>query len=133
LAGAVRRGVRVVVLVPGAIDHNLVRQASRGKFGKMLKAGVEIYEYRAALLHSKTMIIDGVWSTVGSTNLDNRSFALNDELNLVIYDAATARRLEAAFTADLDHSVKVDYRSWRRRGVADRFLEILATPIRPLL
>jgi cardiolipin synthase A/B len=133
LGAAVRRGVRVTVLVPGAIDHNIVRQASRGKFGKMLRAGVEIYEYRAALLHSKTMIVDGVWSTVGSTNLDNRSFALNDELNLVIYDAATARRLEQAFSEDLARSVKVDYRSWRRRSFADRFLELLATPIRPRL
>jgi cardiolipin synthase len=74
-----------------------------------------------------------VWSTIGSTNLDNRSFALNDELNLVIYDAATARRLEHAFADDLSHSMKVDYRSWRRRSFTDRFLEILATPIRPLL
>lgn len=133
LTAAVRRGVRVVVLVPGVIDHNLVRQASRGKFGKMLKAGVEIHEYRAALLHSKTMIVDGVWSTIGSTNLDNRSFALNDELNLVIYDAATSRRLEKVFADDLAYSSKVDYRSWRRRGMADRFLEILAAPIGPLL
>ena len=133
LAAAVRRGVRVAVLVPGVIDHNLVRQASRGRFGKMLKAGVEMYEYRAALLHAKTMVVDGVWSTIGSTNLDNRSFALNDELNLVVYDAATARRLEKVFTDDLEYSVRVDYRSWSRRGITDRFLEILATPLRPLL
>jgi cardiolipin synthase len=133
LMAAVARGVRVVVLVPGAIDHNLVRQASRGRFGKMLKAGIEIYEYRAALLHAKTMVVDGVWATAGSTNLDNRSFALNDELNLVVYDAVVARRLEKVFTDDLAYSVKVDYRSWRRRGLTDRFLELLATPIRPLL
>jgi cardiolipin synthase A/B len=133
LLAAVQRGVRVVVLVPGAIDHNLVRQASRGKFGKMLKAGVEIHEYRAALLHAKTMIVDGVWSTVGSTNLDNRSFALNDELNLVVYDAVIARRLEKVFADDLAHSVKVDYRSWSRRGVVSRFLELIASPARPLL
>lgn len=133
LAGAVARGVRVVVLVPGVIDHNIVRQASRGKFGKMLKAGVKIYEYRAALLHAKTMVVDGVWATVGSTNLDNRSFALNDELNLVVYDAGFARRLEKVFADDLTHSAKVDYRAWRRRGLTDRLLEFLATPIRPLL
>jgi cardiolipin synthase A/B len=133
LLGAVRRGVRVVVLVPGAIDHNIVRQASRGKFGKMLKAGVEFYEYRAALLHTKTMVVDGVWVTVGSTNLDNRSFALNDELNLVVYDAGVARRFEKAFADDLTYSSKVDYRTWRRRSFTDRFLEILAAPIRPLL
>lgn len=133
LTAAVARGVRVVVLVPGQIDHNIVRQASRGKFGKMLKAGVEIHEYRAALLHAKTMVVDGIWSTVGSTNLDNRSFAMNDELNLVVYDAPFARRLEKVFADDLTHSAKVDYRAWSRRSIVDRFMELIATPLRPLL
>jgi cardiolipin synthase len=133
LLAAVGRGVKVVVLVPGAIDHNLVRQASRGKFGKMLKAGIEIYEYRPALLHSKTMVVDGVWSTVGSTNLDNRSFALNDELNLVVYDPGVARRLERVFADDLERSKKVDYRSWRRRSWIDRTMEIFSVPLRSLL
>jgi cardiolipin synthase len=130
---AVRRGVRVVVLVPGVIDHNLVRQASRGNFGRLLRAGVEIYEYRAALLHAKTMVIDGVWATVGSTNLDSRSFTLNDELNLVVYDAEVARRLEQVFRDDLLHSERVGYATWRRRSLVDRFLEWLATPIQDLL
>jgi cardiolipin synthase A/B len=133
LVGAVRRGVRVVVLVPGKIDHNLVRQASRGKFGRVLRGGVEIYEYRAALLHSKTMVIDGVWSTVGSTNLDNRSFALNDELNVVTYSPAVARRMEQIFLDDVAHSRKVEYRRWSRRGVVDRFLEMITVPIRDQL
>ena|SRR3989442_5920743 len=133
LVTAVRRGVRVVVLVPGVIDHNLVRQASRGKFGRMLQAGVHIYEYRPALLHAKAMVIDGVWSTVGSTNLDNRSFALNDELNLVIYSRAVARRLEASFEEDLRSSRKVEYRRWSRRGIVNRLLELLTVPIRDQL
>jgi cardiolipin synthase len=130
LVRAVQRGVRVVALVPGRIDHNLVRQVSRGGFGRMLEAGVEIYEYRAALLHAKTMVIDGVWATVGSTNLDNRSFALNDELNLVVYSRPVARRMEQIFLDDLAHSTRVDYDTWKRRGVLDRFLEILAAPLR---
>jgi len=133
LLAAVRRGVKVVVLTPGAIDHNLVRQASRGKWGRMLRGGVQIYEYMPALLHAKMMVIDGVWATVGSTNLDNRSFALNDELNLVVYDAPTAQRLEAIIKEDLAHSRLVDYRHWRARGLIDRFLELVATPIRDLL
>jgi len=133
LLAAVRRGVRVVALVPGAIDHNLVRQASRGKFGRMLRAGIEIYEYRAALLHAKTMVIDSVWSTVGSTNLDNRSFAFNDELNLVAYSPAVARRLEEIFAEDLAHARKLEYRRWSRRGIIDRFLELLTVPIRDQL
>jgi len=133
LLEAVQRGVRVAVLVPGAIDHNLVRQASRGKFGKMLRAGVEIYEYRAALLHAKTMVIDGVWATVGSTNLDNRSFAGNDELNLVVYSRAVARRLEAVFADDLARARRVEYSDWRRRPLVDRLLELLTIPIRDQL
>jgi cardiolipin synthase len=79
------------------------------------------------------MVIDGVWATVGSTNLDNRSFALNDELNLIVYHAGVARRLEEVFAADLANSRKVDYESWRRRGVMDRVLEFLATPLRDQL
>jgi cardiolipin synthase len=133
LMAAVRRGVRVVVLVPGMIDHNIVRGASRGQFGGMLKAGIEIHEYRAALLHAKTMVIDGVWSTIGSTNLDNRSFALNDELNVVIYNAAVAKRLEGVFLEDLTYARKVEYREWRSRGLRERLLELLAHPIRDLL
>ena len=79
------------------------------------------------------MVIDGVWATVGSTNLDNRSFALNDELNLVVYDAPTAHRLEAIIKEDLSYARLVDYRHWRARGLIDRFMELLATPIRDLL
>ncbi len=133
LLEAVRRGVRVAVLVPGAIDHNLVRQASRGGFGRMLRAGVEIHEYRPALLHSKTMVIDGVWTTVGSTNLDNRSFALNDELNLVVYNAAVGARMQRIFEADVAHARAVDYAAWKRRGLADRLFELIAAPLRDLL
>ena len=133
LLGAVRRGVKVRALVPGKIDHNLVRQASRGMFGDMLRAGVEIYEYRPGLLHSKTMVVDGILATVGSTNLDNRSFALNEELNLTVYDTPTARRLEEVFENDLKGSTRVTYRKWSGRGIVDRFLEFLTVPIREQL
>jgi cardiolipin synthase len=130
LEAAVRRGVRVVILLPEVIDSNLVRSASRHHYGRMLKAGIHIHEYRAGLLHAKTMVVDGVWATVGSTNLDNRSFALNDELNLVVYDREIARRLEAAFTQDLAYAGKVEYREWQSRGLVDRLLELLALPLR---
>jgi len=131
--GTVRRGVRVAVLVPAVIDHNLVRQASRAQFGDLLRAGVEIYEYTPALLHAKTMVIDGVWATVGSTNLDNLSFAFNDELNLIIYDRAIAQRLERAFHEDVQTSRRVTYEAWKDRGVRAKLLEVLALPIRDLL
>ena len=129
----VGRGVRVAVLVPAAIDHNVVRQASRAQFGELLQAGVEIYEYGPALLHAKTMVIDGVWATVGSTNLDNLSFAYNDELNLIVYDRGIAQRLAQVFHEDLAVSRRVTYEAWKRRGFGARLLEVLALPIRDLL
>jgi cardiolipin synthase A/B len=129
----VRRGVRVAVLVPAVIDHNLVRQASRAQFGELLRAGVEIYEYTPALLHAKTMVIDGVWATVGSTNLDNLSFSFNDELNLIVYDRTLAQQLERAFHEDVQASRRVTYAAWKDRGVKAKLLEVLALPIRDLL
>jgi cardiolipin synthase len=133
LLDAVERGVRVRVLVPGAIDHNLVRHGSRRHYGKLFQAGVEIYEYRAGLLHAKTLVIDGVWATIGSTNFDNRSFALNDELNLIVYDRQTARRLEAVFTEDVAHAHRLEYRRWQARGLFDRLLELMAMPLNDTL
>jgi cardiolipin synthase A/B len=133
LVQARERGVRVVLILPGAIDHNLVRQASRAELGRLLKAGIKIYEYKAALLHSKTMVIDSMWATVGSTNLDRRSFELNEELNLVVYDGEIARRLEQVFVADLEQSREVTYEQWADRGFFSRFMEILSLPVRDQL
>jgi cardiolipin synthase A/B len=130
LIEARRRGVRVVLLLPGATDHNLVRQASRSQLGRLLQAGIKIYEYRAALLHAKTMVIDSIWATVGSTNLDRRSFELNEELNLVVYNGDVARRLEGVFEADLKGSREITYEAWNNRSLVSRFLEILSVPFR---
>ena len=130
LTEARARGVRIVVLLPGAIDNNIVRHASRARFGELLEAGIEIHEYQAGLLHAKTMIIDGTWATIGSTNLDSRSFSRNDELNLVVYSADVAGELEKVFAEDLTYSRKIDYEQWRRRGPFDRLLELLSLPIR---
>lgn len=130
LVQARRRNVRVVLLLPGAIDHNLVREASRSQFGRLFEAGIKVYEYRAALLHSKTMVIDSIWSTVGSTNLDRRSFELNEELNLVVYGGEVARRLERVFVDDLEQSREVTYAQWRNRGIHRRILEMLSVPFR---
>lgn len=133
LLRTVRRGVRVAVLVPAVIDHNVVRQASRGQFGDLLRAGVEIYEYTPALLHAKTMVIDSVWATIGSTNLDNISFAVNDELNLIVYDRGIAAQLERIFDDDVRVSRRVTYEAWKDRGLRARLFEVLAFPIRDLL
>jgi cardiolipin synthase len=129
LLAAAARGVRVVALTPGKIDHNIVRSASRRGFGRLLKGGIEIHEYQAALLHAKTMVVDGVWATIGSTNFDNRSFAVNDELNVVLYDRSVVERLATAFEADLGHARRVTYEAWQNRGLRAKILEIFVLPI----
>jgi cardiolipin synthase A/B len=125
-----QRGVRLVLLLPGEIDHEIVREAGRAGFGRLLEAGAEIYEYRMGLLHAKTMTVDGVWATVGSANLDNRSLARNDEISLVTYDLEQVARLDRIFAEDLRHSRRVDLERWQARGLWDRFREWLSLPLR---
>jgi cardiolipin synthase len=127
------RGVRVVVLTPGKIDWTLVYRASRRGFGPLLLGGIEIYEYQPALLHAKTMVVDGVWGLVGTTNLDNRSFALNEEVNLIVYDAGVAGELERAFHEDLKYSRKLTYEAWKSRPWTEKILELFTIPIKQQL
>jgi cardiolipin synthase len=133
LLEAAARGVEVIVLVPGKIDHQITYRASRQNYGRMLLGGIRIFEYTPALLHAKTMVIDSVWATVGSTNFDNRSFALNEELNLTVYNAGLARRLEEAFTEDLRYARKITYEEWNSRGIGERVLEWFSFPIKDYL
>jgi len=133
LLDAAARGVEVIVLVPGKIDHQITYRASRQNYGRMLLGGIRIFEYTAALLHAKTMVIDSVWATVGSTNFDNRSFALNEELNLTVYNAELARRLEQAFKEDLRYARKITYEEWNSRGIGERVLEWFSFPIKDYL
>jgi cardiolipin synthase len=133
LVKAVARGVRVVVLGPGDIDWMLVYRASRRGFGRLLLGGIELYEYQPALLHAKTMVVDGVWALVGTTNLDNRSFALNEEVNLIAYDRGVAGQLEKAFHEDLKHSKKLDYETWKSRPWSEKFLELFTIPLKEQL
>jgi cardiolipin synthase len=133
LLSAVARGVKVMILVPGKIDHRITYRASRSNYGRMLLGGVQIFEYTAALMHTKTMVVDNVWATLGSTNFDNRSFALNEELNLTVYDGAVAGRLEQDFHEDLKYSRKISYEEWNSRGFAERFFELFTIPIREQL
>jgi cardiolipin synthase len=133
LLAAVKRGVRVVVLLPGPIDFNIVRRVSRHDLGPMLRAGVEMYEYEAGLLHAKTMVVDGRWATVGTTNLDPRSLGLNAEVNVVVYDAAVASRLERDFADDMRYSRRLDYARWRSRPLWQRLLELMSLPFTPEL
>jgi cardiolipin synthase len=133
LLKAVARGVRVIVLVPGKIDHQITYRASRSNYGRMLLGGIQIFEYTASLMHAKTLVADGVWSTIGSTNFDNRSFALNEEANLTVYDAGIAQRLEKAFEQDLKYSRKITYEEWDSRGIGERIAELFAFPVREYL
>jgi cardiolipin synthase A/B len=133
LLEAVKRGVSVVVLTPGKIDHKLVYWASRRGFEPLLLGGIQIYEYQVALMHAKTMVVDGVWAHVGTTNLDNRSFALNEEINLIAYDRAVAGELEKAFLDDLKHSKKLTYEDWKARPWREKFLELFTIPLKEQL
>jgi cardiolipin synthase len=133
LLEAAKRGVRVVALLPGKIDHKLVYWASRSGFEPLLLGGIEIYEYQAALLHTKTMVVDGVWATVGSTNLDNRSFALNEEINLIMYDRGLAGELENSFREDLKYAKKLTYEAWKARSLYEKVLEWFTIPLREQL
>jgi cardiolipin synthase len=133
LLKAVARGVHVVLLTPGKIDWPLVYRASRRGFGPLLRGGIEIYEYEPGLLHAKTMVVDGVWATVGTTNLDNRSFALNEEINLVLYDATIAGELEKAFHQDLQHSRQLTYDDWKSRPWSEKLLELFTIPLKEQL
>ena len=133
LLRATARGVRVVVLVPGKIDVQLTYRASRSNYGRMLLGGIQIFEYMAALMHAKTMVVDGVWATIGSTNFDNRSFALNEELNLTVYNADIARRLNHEFEQDLKYSKQITYEDWNARGLKERFFEFFAWPLKEQL
>ena len=131
LAERCRAGVQTHILLDGfGIDNNIVRQASRSQFGTLLEAGIDIYEYQAALLHAKTMTVDGIWATIGSRNLDTRSFALNDEVNAVVYHNEGVGQLEKIFAEDLTYARKVDLEQWRSRGFVDRLLETLSVPVR---
>jgi cardiolipin synthase A/B len=133
LVKAAARGVRVVVLVPGEIDSQLTYTASRSHYGPLLLGRVEIFEYQTALMHAKTMVVDGIWATIGSTNFDNRSFALNQELNLTIYDGPVARRLEEIFQEDLKFSKKITYEEWDSRSIFERLFELFTFPVKEQL
>jgi cardiolipin synthase len=133
LIDAARRGVRVVLLLPGKIDYRLVRRASRAEFGALLSAGVEVYEYQPSRLHAKTAVIDGQIAIIGSANLDPRSLELNAEVELVAHSPVVAAHLTRAFGDDVARSRRVDLVGWRSRPITQRLLEVLLHPLRPQL
>ncbi|WP_256943264.1 phospholipase D-like domain-containing protein [Achromobacter xylosoxidans] len=126
LTDAARRGVDVALVLPGFSDSSLVFHAGRSHYADLLEAGVKIYERRDALLHAKTAVVDGVWSTVGSSNLDWRSFALNYEINAVVLGPEFAAEMESLFQRDVADSVRITPEAWRARGVGDRSMEFFS-------
>jgi cardiolipin synthase len=131
LVAARRRGVRVEIIVPSRhIDQKLVRRASRSLWGPLLEAGVEIHEYQPTMYHVKVVVVDEVWTSVGSTNFDNRSFRLNDEANLNILDAEFAASQAKVFEEDKARSRRITLEEWRRRPLRERMVERLSGLLR---
>jgi len=134
LEGAVRRGVDVRVIVPGEFtDVPIVRQASRWHYELLLRRGIRIFEFQPTMMHAKTMVVDGAWTTIGSSNFDDRSFRLNDEVNINVYNDDVAAQMETMFHADLARCEEVTLRKWFRRGWLDRAKENVAGFFRPQL
>jgi len=127
LLDARRRGVDVRVMVAGRQNDNwLARHSSIRHYGQLLEGGVVLLEYTRSMLHHKTMVVDGIWSTVGTTNFDSRSFAHNEESNVCVYDRTVAAAMTAQFTEDAAASVEVRLDAWRRRGLVQRLREVAA-------
>lgn len=122
LTDAVRRGVDVRVMVPAASasDMPIVQHAAHHNFGKLLAGGVRLFEYQRTLLHQKVMTVDGVWCAIGSSNFDDRSFEINDEVTLGFRDTTLAGEMEAIFTHDAEHCVERKLEEWKRRGLGHR-------------
>ena len=119
---AVRRGVQVQVIVPGReTDQRWVRLASRRMYGVLLKAGVRIFEYHG-MTHTKALLVDDIWSIIGTTNLDNRSFEHNDEVNVAMRDESTTTRLRQDFDSDLQASDQICLETWQSRPLLEKLV-----------
>ncbi|MGW8391499.1 phospholipase D-like domain-containing protein [Pseudoduganella sp. HUAS MS19] len=126
LTDAARRGVDVKLVLPSVSDSGLVFHAGRAFYQPLLEAGVKIYELKLSVLHAKTVVIDGVWSTVGSTNLDRRSFLHNSEINVIVMGDVFGLEMEKAFKEDLNNSKEVTLVEWNKRPISNRLKEWLA-------
>ena len=128
LIEAKRRGVDVRIMVAGIYNDNwMARQNSVRLYGSLLRAGIEILEFNRTMLHQKTMVVDSLWGTIGTTNFDSRSFSHNEENNVCVFDAEWAKQLHDIFEADLPGCNRIDLESWQRRGVVQKSMEIVAS------
>ena len=134
LVEACKRGVKVEIIVPGSqTDAAIVRHASRSKWGPLFKAGVKIYEYQPTMYHCKVMIVDDLWVSVGSANIDSRSFRLNDEANLNVFAAGFAAEQTKVFEEDKTRSREATFEEWKHRSLFTRMKELLVSPFHPHL
>ena len=134
LVKAVARGVDVRLLLPGPHhDQPLTESAGRTAYGKLLAGGVKIFEYQPTMIHAKTMVVDGIFSMLGSSNLDARSSEINEEIDLVVYDERFGREMEQTFESDLKHGREYTLEDFERRGIWERFTEWLTIPLRSQL
>jgi len=118
------RRVEIKIITPGRkSDHAMTRNSSRALYGDLLEAGAEIYEYRPTMIHAKIMIVDGLWAVVGSTNFDNRSFGINDEVNLAARESGLATRLSEDFRNDLAQGRRITFEEWKKRPMWERAFE----------
>jgi cardiolipin synthase len=127
LLEAAGRGVDVRIMLPSVKENALVFYAGQSLYQQLLEGGVRLYQLRQAVLHAKTAVIDGMWSTVGSANLDMRSFLHNHELNVVVYDEAIGQAMEAAFAEDQLAATEMTLQQWQRRPLLDRLKQWLAS------
>jgi len=133
LRRAARRGVDVRILMPGQSDVEIVRHASRATWGSLLRSGVKLFEWEPTILHAKSAVIDGLWSTVGTYNFDYLSLRTNLEVNVAVEDAAFGAEMERSFELDLASSREVDRESFRFRPLGERLFEWIAYRFRRLL
>jgi cardiolipin synthase len=126
LTDAAKRGVDVKIILPGTTDRSLALYAGQYHFSDLLKSGVKLYKRRNVLLHAKTLVIDGAWSTVGSSNMEWWSFSSNDEVNAVILSREFAMEMEKMFARDLAESDQIRWEDWRKRPLLSRIREGLA-------
>ena len=134
LVKAVQRGVDVRLIVPGRHnDQPLTKSAGRSAYGRMLEGGAKIFEYQPTMIHTKAMVIDGMFSLLGSSNLDPRSSEINEELDLAIYDREFGSRMEAMFESDLGHSTEYTLEEFKKRSLLERVTEWVMLPVRSQL
>lgn len=126
LKAAAARGIDVTMVLSGLSDSGLVLHAAQSYYQELLDAGIKIYQLKVAVLHAKTAVIDGVWSTIGSTNLDTRSFLLNNEVNVIVLGDVFGASMESAFAEDLRDAVPITKEAWAKRPLTDRIKEYAA-------